>query len=129
MPTLGISRVILFAKDMKAMADFYGRVIGLPRIETSDDSEEWQVFDAGGCQLALHQIPEPWAKDVVIPDPPVAREGSIAKVVFFAEDVAAVRQTLVDRGAPMREVGIHGDLQLCDGLDPEGNLFQICNRR
>ena len=93
MSTLGMSRVILFAKDMQAMADFYGRIVGLPRVETPDDSEEWQVFDAGGCQLALHRVPEPWSQRIVIDDPPAAREGGVAKVVFFADDVAAARES------------------------------------
>jgi len=50
------------------------------------------------------------------------------KIVFFAEDVEATRATLVARGAVMGDVRRFGELVLCDGQDPEGHVFQICNR-
>lgn len=37
---LGISRVILFAKDMEKMTTFYEEVIALRRVQTPDDSDE-----------------------------------------------------------------------------------------
>lgn len=123
-----IARVILFAKDIAAMAAFYRDVVGLSPVATPDDSEDWRAFDAGGCQLALHAIPARYAEHIEITTPPEPREGSPMKVAFFAPDVAAAREALVRRGARMGEVQRFGDLVMCDGVDPEGNVFQFANR-
>lgn len=125
---LGISRVIIFAKDMEKMASFYGSVLGLPCVETVDDSAEFVSFDAGAIDLALHGIPEKYARSLQISDPPVAREGTPIKVAFGVESVNETRRELESRGATMGPVREFGALQLCDGTDPEGNIFQLSNR-
>jgi catechol 2,3-dioxygenase-like lactoylglutathione lyase family enzyme len=123
-----MARVIIFAKDMKRMTRFYESVAGLPRLATSDDSDEFVTFDAGGCQLCLHVIPPPWGDSVEISEPPQRRWGGAIKIAFHASDVGAMRAELVGRGAAMDEVERFDGLQLCDGVDPEGNVFQISNR-
>lgn len=125
---LEIARVILFAKDMRSMTRFYEDVIGLGRISTPDDSPGWVAFDAGGCQLALHEVPAPYAKGIETQDPPVPRHGAAWKVAFRARDVAAAREAIAARGANVGPVKTFGDLHLCDGIDPEGNVFQLSNR-
>jgi len=123
-----IARVIVFAKDIAPLAQFYEGVMGLPRVATADDAREFVAFDAGGCHLCLHQVPERRARDIRIESPPRAREATPLKVAFFAADVDARRAELVARGAHMGEVQRAGSLALCDGIDPEGNVFQISNR-
>jgi len=111
-----LARVILFAKDIASLAQFYA-------------SPEFISFDAGGCHLCLHQIPERHAREIRIDDPPRPRESTPLKVAFFADDVDARRAELIARGAHMGNVQRVGPLALCDGIDPEGNVFQISNRR
>jgi hypothetical protein len=48
--------------------------------------------------------------------------------VFFADDVAALRETLVSRGAKFGKVRSGEVLCLCDGKDPDGNPIQLSNR-
>jgi catechol 2,3-dioxygenase-like lactoylglutathione lyase family enzyme len=126
--SLSMARVMIFAKDMKRMTRFYETVVGLPRLATPDDSEDFVSFDAGGCQLCLHVIPPPWGDGVEIAEPAQRRWGGALKVAFYATDVAALRAELVGRGAAMDEVERFDGLHLCDGIDPEGNIFQISNR-
>lgn len=126
---LRLARVILFAKDIASVARFYEGVVGLRRLATADDSAEFVSFEAGGCQLCLHQIPKRWARDIQIEDPPRAREAMPIKLAFHADDVDARRAELIARGARMGKVQRAGSLALCDGVDPEGNVFQISNRR
>ncbi len=128
MAQLEIARVIIFAKDMAKMASFYGSVIGLPRVETPDDSADFISFDAGALQLALHRIPEEYARGIEITDPPMARKNAVIKVVFGAVNVNQTRGELESRGATLGPVRQFGDLHLCDGTDPEGNIFQLSNR-
>lgn len=103
-----MSRVILFARDLKALTTFYRDVLGLT-IRQGSAAEGWVDFGS----LALHRgTPAP---------------GS-AKIAFFAEDVAKMREGLVGRGAKFGKVKDFGDLVLCDGEDPEGNRIQLSNR-
>ena len=110
---LAIKRVIMFTSRIDAMAAFYRDVIGLKQVA---DEPGWKDFDAGGCNLALHR-----GTSEVGRRPP--------KLVFYASDVAATRDILVKRGASMGKVKSGAGLDLCEGRDPDGNPFQISNRR
>ncbi len=109
---LQIRRVILFAKDMKAMTHFYQEQLGLRVLERSDGFVD---FDGGGCHLALHRAT-------------IARPGR-TKICFYTEDVSATRAELIRRGVPMgKDPGAGSGLKLCDAYDPEGNIIQLSNR-
>jgi catechol 2,3-dioxygenase-like lactoylglutathione lyase family enzyme len=83
-----MARVILFTGQMDAMNRFYGEVLRLKRVTKEDG---WQEFAAGGARIALHSGPSS-----------PGRTGP--KIVFHAEDVAALRETLVRRGASFGKV-------------------------
>ena len=106
-----MARVILFTGQIEAMSRFYGEVLGLEQLT---DEKGWKEFAAGGARLALHSGPAS-----------PGRKGP--KIVFHAEDVAAIRETLVARGARFGKVR-QGDFCLCDGKDPDGNPIQLSNR-
>ena len=119
MHSLRLCRAILFAKDMKRMTDFYHDALGLAVVSNQPG---WVEFDAGGMRLALHDIPPRVAKQTVNTNPPRAREETPIKLVFEVDDLEASRRYLSARGATMFEPRSWG---ACDGLDPEGNVFQI----
>jgi len=101
------------------MAAFYGDAMALPLVERRPG---WVSFDAGGLLLALHAIPTEIAARITITTPPEPRSGNPLKLVFEATDVRATRGALEAAGAVMFEPR---DEASCDGLDPEGNVFQI----
>jgi catechol 2,3-dioxygenase-like lactoylglutathione lyase family enzyme len=107
-----MARVILFTGQMDAMSKFYGEVLGLKLVSTE---KGWREFAAGGATIALHSGPSS-----------PGRKGP--KIVFHAEDVAALRETLVSRGAKFGKVKQGEVLCLCDGKDPDGNPIQLSNR-
>jgi catechol 2,3-dioxygenase-like lactoylglutathione lyase family enzyme len=109
--TMKLARVILFTNNMVAMNKFYGEVLGLKLISSE---KGWREFDAGGTAIALHS-------GTATP----GRKGP--KLVFYAKDVAATREQLVARGATFGKAHL-GELQLCDGKDPDGNPIQLSNR-
>ena len=117
---------LLFAKDMKKMADFYHDALGLPYLSAPTDPG-WIEFDAGGTRLALHAIPPRISRQINITTPPRAREETPIKLVFEVDDVDGMRRHLNARGATMFEARVLGGGrgQSCDGLDPEGNVFQL----
>ena len=120
----GVNRVIVFVGDVERCASFYRDMFQLEVVPNKHVSSEWMELDAGGCRLAFHQA--------YGPDGPIASPtGSPRnphKIVFYAEDVTAMRDLLVRKGAQMNEIETFGDISLCDGQDPEGHRFQISNR-
>ncbi len=107
-----MARVILFTGQMDAMSKFYGEVLGLKVVSTE---KGWQEFAAGDARIALHSGP-----------PSPGRKGP--KIVFYAKDVAAVRDALVARGAKFAKVRRGEVFCLCDGKDPDGNPIQLSDR-
>lgn len=116
-----LRQAMIFAKDMDRMTAFYRDGLGLREIPETRQ-EGWVELDAGGATLALHVIPEAIARDIEITDPPQARSDTPIKLVFETPDPTAARAHLVSLGAVMNEPRRGGS---CDGLDPEGNVFQI----
>jgi catechol 2,3-dioxygenase-like lactoylglutathione lyase family enzyme len=109
---MNMARVILFTARMEEMARYYGAVLGLPEVSSE---KGWREFAAGGANIALHSGPAS-----------PGRKGP--KIVFYAADVAALRETLVARGARFGKVRQGEKLCLCDGKDPDGNPVQLSDR-
>jgi catechol 2,3-dioxygenase-like lactoylglutathione lyase family enzyme len=119
-----LMEVILYVQDMNAQVSFYCDVLGLQVTEPADSGEPastedfddvyWVTLATGACTLALHAGGE-------------RRLGEDApKIVFRVADVPAARDELLRRGVPMGEVRSPAPgVQVCDGLDPEGNKFSI----
>lgn len=107
-----MARVILFTGQMDAMSAFYGDVLGLRQVT---HEKGWREFAAGGVHIALHSGPSS-----------PGRKGP--KIVFHAEDVAALRGELVARGAKFGKLRQSGLFCLCDGKDPDGNPIQLSSR-
>lgn len=107
-----LARVILFTSRIEEMSRFYGEVLGLDEVSRE---KGWREFAAGGARIALHSGPSS-----------PGRKGP--KIVFHAADVAALRATLVARGARFGKVRQGEVFCLCDGKDPDGNPIQLSNR-
>ena len=107
-----MARVILFTGRIDAMSEFYGKVLGLKQVT---NEKGWREFAAGGARIALHSGPSS-----------PGRKGP--KIVFYAKDVAVVRETLVARGARFGKVRQGEMFCLCDGKDPDGNPIQLSSR-
>lgn len=111
-----LCRVILFVRDMKTVTAFYRDKLGLKPIKNVEfDPSEWIEFDAGGCNLALHKAGKPGGR-------------TRNKFVFASDDPLKARAELIAKGVNMHKPMTGGRLVLCDGVDPEGNRFQISNR-
>lgn len=118
-----LAQALLYVTDLPRMEAFYAGELGLPLRAREPGFVQ---LGADGGVLALHVIPPAYAP--AITTPPVAREDGTIKLGFDVDDVAAVRARLVAAGHAMREPWRHVDLLVCDGLDPEGNVFQLRSR-
>jgi len=119
---VSLERIILFVQDVGRVADFYRRHFGFAPVEEA--SNDWAVLQADACQLALHRVGEPYR----VADASDWQADGNAKLVFsIGGGLDAMRQTLLDDGTAMGAIksfpGVPG--RLCDGKDPEGNVFQL----
>jgi catechol 2,3-dioxygenase-like lactoylglutathione lyase family enzyme len=107
-----LARIILFTRQIDIMSHFYGEVLGLKLVT---EEPGWREFSAGSVTIALHSGP-----------PSPGTKGP--KIVFHAEDVTVLRETLVSRGAKFGKARQGDVFCLCDGKDPDGNPIQLSNR-
>lgn len=119
---ISLNRVMLFVQDVQRLSDFYADLSGMTVVEAIEG--EWAVLRTGACELALHRVGEAWRVD----DPSEWRVENNVKLVFSVDqDLEALRRELIGKGVEMDEVksfpGPTGPL--CDGRDPEGNVFQL----
>ncbi len=117
-----LDRVILFVQDVPRLKRFYADAFGLPLVEQVGD--EWAVLNVGGCELALHRVGEAYRVD----DPSTWMvETNVKLVLTVTRELGALRDELAGKGVQMGEIrsfpGVAGPL--CDGRDPEGNVFQL----
>lgn len=116
-----LGTAFIFAKDAEKLARFYRDGFGFP-VRTWDP--EWILFDAGGVDFGVHQIPLEIAKGIVIADPPKERSQGGVKLSFVVDDFAAAKAKLETAGARFVDRP-WDDATSRDFVDPEGNVFRI----
>jgi hypothetical protein len=113
---LALKRIIIFAKDVTLMYEFYRRTFDIDDGYVAAD-KKWAELYCDGVNIAFHN--GGFSGDKV----------KYPKLVFYAGDVEKAKETLINRGADMGKVLVIDELALCNGKDPEGNVFQISNRK
>jgi hypothetical protein len=119
---VALTRVILYVQDVERLSAFYQQNFGLPVVEKIDG--EWAVLAIGPCQLALHRV----GKAYRVEDPASWEVESNSKLVLTVDrPLAELRAELIAKGVPMDNIKSYPPLTgaLCDGRDPEGNVFQL----
>jgi hypothetical protein len=116
---------VLYAKNIARVSFFYARSCGL-RVTHSEDDHV--VLESSTFQLVLLAIPEAIAASISITTPPIRRENTPIKLVFYVESIDAIRELAANLGGalngPEREWHFQGN-KVCDGHDPEGNVVQF----
>ncbi len=87
----GVTRIIHFVKDVRAITEWYQKVFALEAV--GEITKEWAELKAGGCNLAFHNCPGE-----------VGGGESYVKFCFGAADVAAAKALLESRGATLGPV-------------------------
>ena len=116
---------VLFTIHLGSLATFYERVAGMNPFRTEDDHIR---LEKGRFRLTVHKIPQRYARKVKVTTPPTVRENSAVKLAFQVADIAQARQIAAQLGGavypPEREWHYEG-MTVCDGYDPDGNVFQL----
>ena len=121
----GLMGAVLYAKDLDRLVEFYSSVAGI--VPRSAD-KGFAILGAGPSQFVILRIPKHIADAIDIAAPPEPREDMPLKLVFGVVDIAHARSRAAELGgavnAAEREWKFEG-AKVCDGCDPEGNVFQL----
>lgn len=116
---------VVFAKNIGRLADFYSRVAALVVAENEQDHV---VLQGEAFQLVVVAIPAHIAARIEIASPPARREDTAVKLAFRVASLAEARTSAAKLGGelngPESEWLFQG-WRVCDGHDPEGNVFQL----
>lgn len=115
-----MSRVILYVHDVSRLKEFYQTHFAFRVVE--EIAGEWAVLLAGQMELALHLA----GRSFRTAQPGIGQ--SNAKLVFtISSGLPELRKTLEKARVPVGEIKRYRGFpySLCDGRDPEGNVFQL----
>ena len=116
---------VLYAKDVDRVAAFYAEVAGLT-VRHAEPAHA--ALESSGFELVIVRIPEALARTIAIESPPVRRESTPIKLVFRVPSLGTARAAAARLGGALnpeeREWRYEGR-RVCDGHDPEGNVFQL----
>lgn len=119
------SGVVIYAKAYKKLADFYSAMLPLKVVEQDD---EFVLMESDSIELVILQVPTSMIETITISNPPDPRENIAIKPVFFIDNIQSARKCAHDYGGVVN----HSDKEwmfrgyrVCDGYDPEGNIFQL----
>ena len=117
---ISMTRLILYVRDVARLKAFYETHFGFRVVDEIDS--EWAVLMAGQVELALHLAGKPFREVSLAP------VSSNAKLVFTVDSgLSEFRSKLMKSGLPVGEIKRYPGFaySLCDGRDPEGNVFQL----
>lgn len=119
--------VLVYAKDATNLTQFYRAVLQLLDCDEQSEPEHgFFVLQGRGIEMAIHAIPAAYAADIEIQTPPVPREDSTLKFFFNVHDIAHARDVATELGGSIAEqVWETPRYRYCNGIDPEGNVFQL----
>ena len=123
---LSLNTIIIFVRDIDIVKSFYTDILQLHIIE--EYTSQWVLLNAGTANIGLHKIGEPYAGNIANG----YKFDNNTKMVFETrEDIYTLRASLLQQGVSMQEVKTFDnyDYWLCDGQDPEGNIFQLKQKK
>lgn len=120
-----LDSIILYVKNVDLLTSFYVDNFNLKILE---EDSGWALLNAGSINIGLHKIGDPYLEKI--------EEGYLfdnnTKLVFEVNmDIESARNELLLKNVQMREIKTfeNYDFWLCDGTDPEGNVFQLKCRK
>ncbi len=116
-----LDTIIFYIKDIQLLKNFYVENFNM---EVLEEDEIWLLLNAGSINIGFHKIGDKYLKKIDANH----RFDNNTKIVFEVDtDIQSARSELMFKNIQMREIKTfeNYDFWLCDGIDPEGNVFQI----
>jgi catechol-2,3-dioxygenase len=120
-----LETIIIFVQNVDKLKTFYVDILKLEVIEEA--KSQWLLLKAGACSIGLHKIGEQYLGA----DQKEFKFDNNTKIVFEVdEDLHTIREQLIQKDVALKEImNWDSDYWLCDGEDPEGNIFQLRQKR
>jgi predicted enzyme related to lactoylglutathione lyase len=117
--------VVVYAGDLEQLGKFYESALGLTVTETD---RRYVVLQGHGYELSVVAMPSDLAAAIQLQSPPTPLEETPIKVSFLVPAIEQCRRVIAAAGGYLKPVEAmwewRGQLHL-DGVDPEGNVFQL----
>lgn len=117
--------LVIFAKDVTRISDFYAAVLKLELIESE---KSHRVLANETLELVIHGISKAVAKNIEIDVPPKQRASTALKPMFRVQSLTELRSRIESHSGTLKPLKnawlIRGD-RVLDGCDPEGNVLQF----
>ncbi|WP_337965523.1 hypothetical protein [uncultured Flavobacterium sp.] len=120
-----LDTIILYVKNIQLLKNFYVENFNLKVLE---EDEIWILLNAGNVNIGFHKIGKKYMEQIE----PNHQFDNNTKIVFeIDDDLELIRKEFIEKNIPMRELKTFDDYNfwLCDGIDPEGNIFQLKKRK
>lgn len=120
-----LETIILYVKNIQSLKKFYVENFNLKVIE---EDQIWVLLNAGSANIGLHRMGGEYLQKT---DNGRSYDNN-TKIVFEIDvDIEAGRNELISNNVQMREIKTFDNYPfwLCDGTDPEGNVFQLKSKK
>lgn len=117
--------LILYVKNVELLKNFYVEHFNLKVIE---EDSIWVLLNAGTVHIGFHKIGDQYLDKIEAGH----TFDNNTKLVFTVDvDIELARKEFLSKNIQMREIKTFDnyDFWLCDGTDPEGNVFQLKSRK
>ncbi|MDC8105415.1 VOC family protein [Chryseobacterium sp. PTM-20240506] len=117
--------LILYVQNIPLIKKFYTENFNLPVIE---EDASWLLLNAGSVQIGFHKIGDRYLEKINAGH----QFDNNTKIVFEIDtDIEQARDEFVSKNILMKEIKTfeNYDYWLCDGTDPEGNVFQLKSKQ
>jgi catechol-2,3-dioxygenase len=119
-----LSCIILFVKDCNRLKDFYTSNFNFETVE--ETPSQWVLLKAGNCEIGLHKIGDAYI------DISTSESETNTKLVFDTDaDINLLHQQMKKKNIDVTDVKTWDNYNywLFDGKDPEGNVFQLRQKK
>jgi len=119
------SGAVLYAKDLGRVSEFYAAVAAMAVTESASGHV---TMESNGFQLVVVAVPRHIAATIHVQSPPIRREATPIKLIFFVQSIEAAAAKVAQLGGQMNPAEQSWQFQgaaVLDGHDPEGNVFQL----
>ncbi|WP_261509899.1 VOC family protein [Chryseobacterium paludis] len=121
--TLGT--IILYVRNVELLKNFY---VDNFNLKVTEEDPIWVLLNAGAINIGFHKIGEQFLKEI---DEDYKFDNNTKLVFEIDLDIESTRSEFISKNILMREIKTfeNYDFWLCDGTDPEGNVFQLKSRK
>ena len=117
-----LSCIILFVQDVDKLKYFYMNNFNLDLVE--EIKSEWVLLKAGHCEIGLHKIGAQYMQTIEI----ASQSRNNTKIVLeIDQDIFTIHKELKAKNVALNEIKSWENYPywICDGEDPEQNVFQL----